>query len=107
MITKLFPVLIWIACPFHFAVADDCACQKVTCNSECEYEAEMTFYSEKCAGGERVKSCSKPKCLLKSDAPVKCRPEQDTAKNTSAQSPLDRDVASEKVEKPIVGKINF
>ena len=56
-----------------FAVeGDECVCPKITCDPTCEVEQEMIFYSEKCAGGGKVKSCSKPKCVKREEAPAQC-----------------------------------
>lgn len=39
----------------------DCDCEAVSCGS-CEAEIDIKFYTVKCDGGNRVKSCKKPVC---------------------------------------------
>ncbi len=55
------------------ASADDCACPKLSCNPTCESQTDLTFYSAKCDGGNRVKSCSRPTCVPLEDAPPECK----------------------------------
>jgi hypothetical protein len=94
------------------AASDSCTCPKLKCDKACEVEKEMTFYSEKCAGGTRVKSCSRPSCAPKSDAQADC---QKSAKvehpATLVETPED-DVARAPAskpenEKPGVGVVKF
>jgi hypothetical protein len=54
------------------AVGDSCECPKLSCNKECEIEQDLTFYSEKCDGGKRVRSCARPTCVALENAPAVC-----------------------------------
>lgn len=62
----------WITLsPAQAKLADDCACPEITCNP-CEREVDIKFYSEKCAGGKKVKSCKRPICQPLEPAPAQC-----------------------------------
>ena len=50
---------------------DDCACEQTECHA-CEEKVDLKFYTAKCAGGRKVKSCAKPLCEARKDAPKNC-----------------------------------
>ena len=54
------------------AVAESCECPKLACDKECEIEQSVTFYSEKCEGGAKVRSCARPTCLKMDPYPAMC-----------------------------------
>jgi FecR protein len=84
-----------IIAKLHAAEAvDDCQCPKLACDAVCETQTDLTFYSEKCASGERVKSCSRPTCVPVSDAPAACGVAKNSDKKREAKTP-DRSVASD------------
>lgn len=90
---------------------DDCKCPQLKCNASCEDEVDLTFYSEKCGpGGARVKSCSRPKCVIRADAPKVCqnstKEEEKQTKETTKIVP-DREIASVVAVSPIVGHISI
>ncbi len=58
--------------PLTSFAADDCNCPKLSCNPQCQYQSNLTFYSQQCDNGNRVKSCSRPTCLPLADAPAQC-----------------------------------
>lgn len=51
--------------------SDDCACEEAACNT-CEEQVDIKFYTAKCDQGKKVKSCKKPICQAKADAPKEC-----------------------------------
>lgn len=91
--------------------ADSCECPKLACIEECEVQKNLTFYSEKCANGDRVKSCSRPTCVKLDNAPASCglaksetvTPPSSASEDTSSK--VSRDVASE--QGPSIGRIKF
>lgn len=91
-----------------FAEADlTCECPKATCNLECEYEDSVSFYSEKCAGGTRVKSCAKPKCVAIPNQPLQCTApkKSESDKVADVKPEATRDVASVPVQQIKVGTV--
>lgn len=40
-----------------------CECPSVKCENPCLEQKGLTFYTEKCAQGKKVKSCAKPRCI--------------------------------------------
>lgn len=107
------------------STADSCACPKLTCNEECEVQKDLTFYSEKCADGSRVKSCSRPNCEKLVNAPSFCDSVKDSVKagvkadgkvdaaayvgvtQDSGQTPTGRGLASESEQGSSVGRVKF
>lgn len=93
-------VLIAISPLRTFAEEDlSCICPKATCNLECEYEESVSFYSEKCAGGSKVKSCARPKCIAIPNQPLQCMAPKKSDANAGQAAGADgtaakRDVAS-------------
>ncbi|MCB0391852.1 MAG: FecR domain-containing protein [Bdellovibrionales bacterium] len=61
---KFFSVIIIFLSLFANAESADnsCDCPTVKCNNPCEEQTGVTFYTEKCAQGKKVKSCAKPTC---------------------------------------------
>ena len=53
-------------------VTDPCACPQLSCDKECELEENVTFYSEKCDSGKKVRSCARPTCIKKDPYPAMC-----------------------------------
>ncbi len=51
---------------------DDCDCPEAKCSNPCDQQDGVTFYSEKCNGGARVKSCAKPTCVPKTEMDEMC-----------------------------------
>lgn len=92
---------------------DSCDCPKLTCNEECEVQTDLTFYSEKCAGGSRVKSCSKPTCVKLDNAPAKCGFASLNAGSTNARADKNgtpvpvREIASVRELGEVVGRVKF
>ncbi len=94
------------------AEINDCQCPKLACEADCETQTDLTFYSEKCAGGDRVKSCSRPTCIPIEDAPPKCKLAK--SKKTGGAAEVAADGAGAKVEaKPaaaplrVIGRVKF
>ena len=101
------------------AGADSCECPQLSCDKECEVEQDLTFYSEKCEGGTKVRSCSRPTCVKIDSAPAKCTQANIThgqpvnvAAGVAPAEPV-REVASAKneqvaiKEQSVVGRIKF
>lgn len=55
-----------------FADDDSCDCPVIKCDEKCQVEQEITFYTQKCKGGTKVKSCSRPICIKKENSPATC-----------------------------------
>lgn len=72
-VLKLILFSVFILTPYQSGAEDSCACPQLSCHSDCEYEDSVSFYSEKCAGGTRVRSCAKPRCLPLSPLPAQCK----------------------------------
>lgn len=53
-------------------VTDSCTCPKPNCDVDCESQENLTFYTEKCENGAKVKSCAKPNCVTKTPVPEAC-----------------------------------
>lgn len=83
--------------------SDSCECPKLSCNADCEVEQNLTFYSEKCEGGKRVKSCARPTCVPIQNAPASCSMTKTDA-GAAQRAPASVVVAK---AGPVVGKINF
>lgn len=43
--------------------SESCDCPEVKCTNPCEVQSGITFYTEKCQQGKKVKSCAKPTCV--------------------------------------------
>lgn len=57
-----------------FSLPADCQCPKVSCNDPCkEPSGNLEFYTDKCDGGKRVKSCAKVRCVFKDPLPAQCQ----------------------------------
>lgn len=54
-----------------WGIPDDCACPPVDCG-KCASPEGVTFFTDKCAGGTRVKSCTRPTCLPLNPPPSGC-----------------------------------
>lgn len=99
-IQVLLALLVIAISPLRGHAEEDlsCVCPKATCNLECEYEESVSFYSEKCAGGAKVKSCAKPKCIAIPNQPLQCTAPKKTDAGAAQASNLTdsakRDVAS-------------
>jgi hypothetical protein len=119
---KLLILVMFVCAPRVTLAADkaadkiaDCDCPKLTCDADCEIEQDLAFYTEKCAGGTRVKSCSKPNCIKIENAPAKCAlPKSQNAAATEApavKADAAREVASvpsaEASENAVVGRVKF
>jgi hypothetical protein len=115
-ITKFIIYLTLLLAPraaFAVDTSDSCECPKLSCNTACELEQDLTFYTEKCAGGTRVRSCSRPTCVKLENAPASCgvtagpatpaAPVAAVTKTTNA----DRDIASVEEEREAVGLVKF
>jgi hypothetical protein len=64
----------------------DCDCEAISCGS-CEAEVDIKFYTLKCDGGNRVKSCKKPVCAKVEDrkecrSPASVEPKKEEAPKT-------------------------
>lgn len=71
--------------------SDSCDCPEVKCTNPCEEQAGITFYTEKCQEGKKVKSCAKPTCISQETPNEVCLAfKKDQLKN--------RAIASEKTE---------
>ena len=87
---------------------DSCDCPKLSCNTECEIEQDLTFYTEKCANGQRVKSCSRPTCIKMAHPPASCGVVMNGATPPkSSDLGTEREVASTSVEAEVVGRVQF
>lgn len=68
-------VILLLLCALGFSVraevGDPCDCPKLECSS-CEEQTGLTFYSEKCGDGSRVRSCARPSCDEKNPRPPGC-----------------------------------
>ena len=77
----------------HISFAEDsgdCECQEIKCDP-CSEQQGLSFYSQKCGGGDKVKSCAKPKCMPLDPLPSRCQAQKKKA--------VKRKIASEeKVE---------
>lgn len=101
--------LLLIMFPLSGAFAEDalCECPKLSCDDKCEIEEAVTFYSEKCPDGVRVRSCSRPTCVKKDPFPKLCvgkpmnneKPVEDESSRVPAAMP-------EKIEGKKVGKVD-
>ena len=56
---------------FADMVAESCDCPKLECDP-CHQQKGVSFYSEKCGGGDRVRSCAKPTCIALEPQPANC-----------------------------------
>jgi hypothetical protein len=67
-------VFIMIAFSSWLVFADDdfCDCPVIKCDEKCQVEQEISFYSQKCKSGTKVKSCSRPVCIKKENSPSSC-----------------------------------
>lgn len=82
--------------PKAFAEDLSCECPKLSCDKECEVEQSVTFYSEKCAAGTKVRSCARPTCLKMDPYPAMCLKKEAMAKQPEGA----RKPASVAVEEP-------
>lgn len=53
------------------AEGDSCECEPAACG-ECFEQQGVTFYTAKCDGGAKVKSCSRPTCVILDPLPGAC-----------------------------------
>jgi hypothetical protein len=92
---------------FSFAESDSCECPKLSCKKECEQETDVTFYSEKCAGGSRVKSCARPTCVPLENAPSVCgfAKKEEPLPLVKKEVIASRDIATEEV--PMVAEVTM
>ena len=67
--TLTFMVFFW---PLVDASEDSCDCPEVKCENPCEEQTGITFYTEKCQQGKKVKSCAKPTCIIMETANEAC-----------------------------------
>lgn len=51
---------------------DSCDCPVLSCDSECEFQDKLDFYTEKCDDGKGIRSCSRPLCLPLDPLPSQC-----------------------------------
>ncbi|HEX4924029.1 MAG TPA: FecR family protein [Bdellovibrionales bacterium] len=58
--------------PVFAANASDCECAVIECGT-CKDQVNIEFYTEKCAGGKKVKSCKRPICADKDPLPESCQ----------------------------------
>ncbi|OFZ13587.1 MAG: hypothetical protein A2Z20_04715 [Bdellovibrionales bacterium RBG_16_40_8] len=97
-----------VAEPVTALTDDNCDCPKLSCNTSCEIDQDLTFYTEKCAGGSKVKSCSKPNCVKIANPPPSCGiSESETSSKKSVGAESKREVASVADEVEIVGRVQF
>lgn len=73
---------------FSLSFADSCSCEAISCDP-CEVSQSLKFYTEKCEGGTKVKSCARPICVPLDPLPEKCVAKQ-------SEVPTKREVASVK-----------
>ena len=104
-----------------FAIENEnCVCPEYSCIENCEVDRGLTFYSEKCAGGQKVMSCSRPKCEKVEGRPAHCESAKnsETAKSSEVKNPStsiqsesnqtpDRMVASESTTYLAVGRVKY
>lgn len=67
----LLVLLLTLFSPLAFA-ANDCDCEAISCGA-CETEIDLKFYTVKCDGGNRVKSCKRPICAAVENPTGNCR----------------------------------
>lgn len=90
--------------------SDSCECPEVKCDNPCEEQTGITFYTEKCQQGKKVKSCAKPTC-------VKMETPNEACISFKKEKESNREVASEKLTAkenslaaytngPVIGKVN-
>ncbi|MCB0356438.1 MAG: FecR domain-containing protein, partial [Bdellovibrionales bacterium] len=93
---------------FAEAIKDDCGCPQVKCYNPCEEQTGITFYTEKCASGKKVKSCAKPTCTALEEPNAACLAfqKQNNSQRTIASSP-ENETAKHVFEpvNPTVGKV--
>lgn len=63
--------------------ADSCECPELSCDSECEIEQKVDFYTENCPSG-KVRSCARPTCVKMDPYPQICV--QKMAKHSARQN---------------------
>ena len=83
-------------------VGDPCECPKLDCNS-CQDQTGLTFYSEKCGDGSRVRSCARPSCEMKDPMPAGCEMAKKAAPK-SKQADTRQPASTEPVRGPEIGK---
>ncbi len=100
---------------FHIGVpvsANDCECPEVKCTHPCEDQTGITFYTEKCDAGKKVKSCAKPTCTPQENPSELClahRKSQQQNRGIASGS----SVKSERIEestnlyRPVVGQVEY
>lgn len=71
----------------HAELPADCECKEIKCDP-CMEQQGLSFYSQKCGGGDQVKSCAKPKCVPMDPLPARCK--------SAKKKQTKRDVASQK-----------
>lgn len=85
-----------------YAAGDSCECPKLSCDKECEVEQSVTFYSEKCESGAKVRSCARPTCLKLDPYPAMCLKKE--ASNNSSLPDSRQPASLETNEQPAVVK---
>lgn len=80
--------------PANVFAATDCDCPEVKC-SPCEFQDSISFYTEKCGGGAKTKSCARPSCLPLDPLPANCPAAKANASTLPMQQQTDRAPASE------------
>lgn len=73
---RMWIVLSLLICGFQIpalaeVIAESCDCPKVECDP-CFEQKGVSFYTEKCGAGDRVRSCAKPTCKAMDPAPATC-----------------------------------
>jgi hypothetical protein len=113
-LSKMLFVAVVLLSPYQAgAQVDSCACPKLACNLDCEYEDSVSFYSEKCSDGTKVKSCARPKCIGLPNAPAKCMaqnaaPSAAVTASAAAENRVPASVATEPrvgIVKELEGKV--
>jgi hypothetical protein len=82
----------------------------VKCSNPCEEQTGLTFYTEKCEQGKKVKSCAKPTCVVLETPNEACLAYNKNNETTHAHVPKENDnkVAKPEVKlKTNVGRIDF
>ena len=94
-------VLLWVSSS-HGKVGASCECPKLECNS-CQEQTGLTFYSEKCGDGSRVRSCARPSCEWRASLTAGCK----TAKRQTPKAErikIRQPAGQQQVRGPEIGK---
>ena len=87
------------------AMDDSCECPQVQCNNPCEEQTGVTFYTEKCEQGKKVKSCAKPTCTAMEVPNEACLVYQKKMKSNRAVASTTEQKNSESTYIPVSPKI--